>query len=184
MINALKIALTFIIVSGVATGVAIWQGPDSFTFAWVLNMMLMAGVSYIMSLLNLSLNEAWFNTGSWETGGKIYNKLGVQGYRKLLVWTGWEKLNKPAAPVQNSVEAIKHLELAGRKSETGHLIIFIIVAVVNVYLALEYGLTGAGWLFVLNILLNVYPIWVQRHNRPRFRKVIRKMESSTYCSTH
>jgi hypothetical protein len=85
---------------------------------------------------------------------------------------GWEKLNKKDNPVARNLKALNHLEYRTRQSEFGHLIIFFIVLGFNIFVAVRYGILASIWLFILNILLNLYPIFLQRYNRPRLQRAI------------
>jgi hypothetical protein len=145
---------------------------DSFLFAWVLNFLLMASVQIFVETLKGPLNSASFKEKGWERGGKIYEKVGVNFFRKVLVWVGWEKLNKKLNPVEKNTKALLHLYDQTKKSELGHFIILLIVIGFDVYVAFEFGIAKSFWLLGLNILLNLYPIFLQRYNRPRIERAI------------
>lgn len=172
------IKLFFVLVFVVSTvvAVALWKGLHSLLFAWVVNLMLMTGVLYITQTFNPELSSPYYDPKKWEAQGTIYTWFGINMFRKLLVWVGWEKLNKAANPVKKNTDALKHLEYSTRKSEFGHLIIFFIVTFLALFVAFKYGVKQSLWLFFLNIILNLYPIGVQRYNRPRLRKVIYSAE--------
>jgi hypothetical protein len=167
--------LTFSVIISLVViyGVAIQKGLDSFIFAWILNFMLMISLLSFTQTLKPKLTSSYFNTKKWEKGGNIYQFLGVNFFRKLLVWIGWEKLNKKVNPVIKNLNALKHLEYGTRQSEFGHLIIFFIVLPINLYVIVSYGFVNSLWLLILNLILNFYPIIVQRYNRPRLKRAIR-----------
>lgn len=146
---------------------------DGFSFAWALNFMLMFGVLAFTETLKSPLTSSYYNVKGWEHGGKVYEPLGVNFYRKLLVWIGWEKLNKKANPVEKSTNALMTLRYKTKQSELGHLIILFIVLGFNVYVAFKFGVLKSLWLFLLNVLLNLYPIFLQRYNRPRIERALR-----------
>ncbi|MBF8964129.1 hypothetical protein I0P70_12815 [Pontibacter sp. FD36] len=152
--------------------VAYLLGVTSFSFAWVLNFMLMMAVSSIMQTLKPKLTAKYFECKQWEADGKVYRWLGVHIFRKLLVWIGWEKLHKAANPVKKDLGALKQLEYNTRQSDFGHLVIFFIVLAVTFFVAYQYGLQQSLWLVFLNVVLNIYPIMVQRYNRPRLQRAI------------
>jgi Na+(H+)/acetate symporter ActP len=172
-----SVAVVFVIAVGISLGVAYWQGMHTFVFAWVLNFMLMMAVLHFTQTFQPSLSSTYYNSKKWEAEGKIYKWFGVHGFRKILVWVGWEKLNKPSNPVKKNLDALKHLEYGTRKSEFGHLIIFVIVLVIALCVGFYYGLRQSLWLHLLNIVLNAYPIGVQRYNRPRLQNAINKNKS-------
>ncbi len=147
-------------------------GVQGFLFAWILNFMLMMAVFFFTETLKAPLQTDYFREKQWEKKGKTYERLGINLFRKLLVLLGWEKLNKKDNPVAKNLKALTHLEYRTRQSELGHLIIFIIVLGFNIYVAIQFGIGESLWLLVLNILLNLYPIFLQRYNRPRLQRAI------------
>jgi len=153
-------------------GVAVWKGMDSFLFAWILNFMLMMCLLSLTQTLKPKLTSNYYATKQWENGGRIYRYIGVNLFRKILVWIGWEKLNKKTNPVEKSLNSLSALEYGTRQSEFGHLVIFMIVLVITVFVALKFGLSKAWWLLGLNLILNFYPIILQRYNRPRLKRAM------------
>jgi hypothetical protein len=161
----------------VATVGAMWAlayfiKMDGFAFAWALNFMLMFFALAFVEALNSQLSSTYFNERGWERRGKIYELFGINLFRKVLVLVGWEKLNKKANPVDKSTTALQHLHHQTKKSELGHVIILIIVLGFNIFVAATHGLAESKWLFLLNILFNLYPIFLQRYNRPRMERAI------------
>lgn len=152
------------------------QGFTTFTFAWALNFMLMMGVSTLMQTFKPGLTANYFDAKAWETDGKLYRWFGVNGYRKLLVWVGWEKLQRAGSPVKKDLQALRLLEYNTRQSELGHLLIFYIVLGFTVFVVYQHGLKQSLWLISLNLILNIYPIFVQRFNRPRLQRAIEVYE--------
>lgn len=171
----LSVAFVFVMAITISSAVAFWQGLHSFVFAWILNFMLMMAVLNFTQTFKPGLDSAFYKPKKWEAGGKIYKWIGVNGFRKLLVWIGWEKLNKPSKPVKKSLTALQNLEYGTRQSEYGHLIIFFFVMVVALFVGAHHGFRQSLWLHVLNVVLNAYPIAVQRYNRPRLQRAIRIM---------
>lgn len=152
-------------------------GFTGFSFAWILNFVLMAWFTYVDSLFNWKYDSSYFDSKSFEKDGAIYRFFGVHLYRKLLVLTGWEKISRKNNKISSSRTSIKHAESKSRSSEAGHTVIFIIVGIVTITVA--GTLREALWLILLNLLLNVFPIIVQRYNRPRYRRLLQKMETTS-----
>jgi hypothetical protein len=148
-------------------------GMQGFAFAWALNFLLMACVLFFTETLNGQLTSRYYNEKPWEQGGKIYQSIGINLFRKLLVWIGWEKLNKKSNPVQKDTKALIHLHYRTKQSELGHVIILIIVLGFNVFVAFKFGILRSLWLLILNILFNLYPVLLQRYNRPRIERAIK-----------
>ncbi|MFW0716574.1 hypothetical protein [Pedobacter sp. N23S346] len=145
---------------------------ESFAFAWALNFMLMGSALLFTETLKSPLTSSYFNEKAWERRGKIYESFGVNFFRKLLVWTGWEKLIRKANPIERNTKALMHLHYQTKQSELGHLILLIIVFGFNVFVALKFGMLKSLSLLILNILFHLYPILLQRYNRPRIERAI------------
>ncbi|MFD1770353.1 glycosyl-4,4'-diaponeurosporenoate acyltransferase CrtO family protein [Sphingobacterium suaedae] len=146
---------------------------QSFSFAFSLNFMLMAGILLFTDTLAHPLQSPYFNEQRWERHGDVYTSFGINGYRKLLRWTGWEKLNKKSKPVNKTIPSLNYLYYRTKQDELGHLLIFFVVLGFTLFVAFVHGIQAAVWLFSLNIVLNLYPIMLQRYNRPRLARVIR-----------
>jgi hypothetical protein len=172
----LRVCFVLVFVVIMVIVLAFWQNLYSFVFAWTLNLMLMIGVLYITETYKPRLTSNYYSSKKWEAEGMIYKWFGVNEFRKILVWVGWEKLNKASNPVKKNLDALKQLEYRTRQSEFGHLTIFFIVLIFNIVVVFKYGIRQSLWLFFLNIVLNVYPIGVQRYNRPRLRNIINRSD--------
>lgn len=172
MKKALIIVFT-VIITIVLTYILIhYIGMQGFAFAWALNFILMTGVLTFTETLKSPLNSSYYHEKGWEQSGKIYEHLGINFFRKLLVGIGWEKLNKKSNPVAKHTDALIHLHYRTKQSEFGHLIIFFIVLGFTIFVAYKFGPLKSLWLLGLNVLLNLYPIFLQRYNRPRLERAI------------
>jgi len=145
---------------------------DRFTFAWSLNFMLMFYVSIFIETSKSQLTSSYYENFAWERSGKVYEGLGINLFRKLLVLIGWEKLTKKANPIEKDTMVLIKLHEQTKKSELGHLVVLIIVLGFNIYVAARFGVIKSLWLLALNILLNLYPVLLQRYNRPRIARAI------------
>lgn len=146
---------------------------DGFAFAWALNFLLMLCVFAFTEALKSQLNSSYYNEKGWEQRGKVYEHFGINFFRKLLVWIGWEKLNKKTNPIEKNTIALMNLHYQTKKSELGHVIVLLIVLGFNVFVAFKFGVLKSLWLLILNVLLNLYPIFLQRYNRPRIERAIK-----------
>jgi hypothetical protein len=172
----LYVVLIFIAFVG---GVYFFVGVTSFLFAWVLNLMLMMVTLAFTQTFQPPLTSPYYKCKKWEMQGRIYRYIGIDVFRKCLVWVGWEKYNKHTVPVKNQADALRHLEYMSRQSEFGHLIIFWIVLAIALYVWSEHGFLPSLSLLSLNIILNGYPVALQRYNRPRYQKALQqKLEQS------
>ena len=151
-----------------------FMSMSSISYSITLNFLLMIWMSIVETLLRPALKSSYFNSLPIEEEGKIYKYLGVHFFRKLLVLSGWERSRKKETPIRKSLILLEYYEYRTRASEFGHGIIAIIIAFITVYVCISYSFMETIWLIFLNIFLNIYPMIVQRYNRPRVRRVINK----------
>lgn len=177
-----KITLSLIILGTLGLTYLLIQYIDmrGFLFAWTLNFLLMMCVLMFTETLKSPLTSPYYNQKRWENGGKIYESIGIHAFRKLLVWTGWEKLNKKANPVEKDTNSLIQLHYKTKQSELGHILIFIIVFGFTLFVTFKFGFLKSLWLLYLNIVLNLYPIFLQRYNRPRLARAIHLSKSRVF----
>lgn len=169
-ISILVILITLLVIYAIA----LWLLFTSFLFSWILNFWLMTCYSMLAALIKPKLDSSYFDVKKFEKGGEIYKYFGVHFYRKILVWVGWEKIRKQGNPIIKDPHSLRIIEYNTRISETGHTMIAFIVF--GITIGLSTSLHQAKWLMITNIFLNVYPIMVQRYNRPRLRSVIENLK--------
>lgn len=180
-----NVSLFLIILASIVSVYALvyFMKMDSFSFSWALNFLLMMWISVFIEVQNSVLQSPYFNQQSWERRGKIYTYFGVDAFRKMLVLIGWEKLIRKSNPIEKNTQALINLHHQTKKSELGHLLIFLIILAFNIYVALRFGPLKSVWLFILNILLNFYPVILQRYNRPRIERAIQlSKRASVACN--
>jgi len=107
---------------------------------------------------------------------KIYNFLKVDAFRKFLLATFWRNKAQRKRYFNGKPEGILILEIQSKKSEFGHLIPFIFIIAVCIYLIIIGLITLAIVTFIINIIGNFYPIILQRHHRMRIQLLRKRMQ--------
>jgi hypothetical protein len=155
---------------------------QSVSFACFLNIVLLVGVRSFTETLNSQLTNQYFKEKAWERRGKIYETLGINFYRKLLVWIRWERISKKTKSVKKNTKALLNLHYQTKHDELGHLIVLIIVLGFNIFVAFKFGVLKSLWLLIVNILVNLYPVILQRYNRPRIQRTLQLSKQYTVQS--
>jgi len=75
-------------------------------------------------------------------------------------------------PKEKSVPALRRLESDMRSAETIHVLIFLIMLLFIRYALFQGWIDALVWLLLFNILLNVYPVMLQRYNRIWLQELI------------
>jgi hypothetical protein len=70
---------------------------------------------------------------------------------------------------------LRGLERGIREAETDHAIALLVLVAITIYAAMNAWWALAGWLLLTNVVANVYPIMLQRHNRARLLPVLEKL---------
>ncbi|MEI6138159.1 MAG: hypothetical protein WCP85_02790 [Mariniphaga sp.] len=109
----------------------------------------------------------------------IYDLIGIKVYKKYLPTTGdlvrrWRKINQIEIGKTNQIRELYRYERKTRTYEWRHLI-GVVVFVVLIFF-IERKLTIYDWIFlpILNLVINIYPIFLQRYNRIRILKVLKR----------
>ncbi len=97
-------------------------------FAVSVNFALMFWVVAVVTIMKPNLKRRYFETAEFETGGWVYEKLGVLWFQSALRLIGWERLRRTA--VTKNQANIEKLESDTRSSEFGHSVCFVIVMVI------------------------------------------------------
>jgi hypothetical protein len=59
-----------------------------------------------------------------------------------------------------------------RKAETGHVFIFMLVLLFIGYALLRGWFDAVRWMLAFNVIINGYPIMLQRYNRIKLQELI------------
>lgn len=107
---------------------------------------------------------------SFEKSGKLYERLGIRTYRKYF-------------PIQHErIRSTSTQDLLDYENETSyleemHLSCLIVTAPTNVSLFTHGHYVIGAVVTALNVLVNVYPIMLQRYNRSRITNILERRES-------
>ena len=109
----------------------------------------------------------------------IYDLIGIKTYKKFLPTTGdlmrrWRKIKQIDLSQSDKVTQLHQYEKQTRTYEWRHIIGAILFVLLT--MMLERELTLFDWIFLplLNLYINIYPIFLQRYNRIRIVKVLKK----------
>lgn len=130
--------------------------------------------SFLYRLIELYLTPRF-----WERNGKLYEFLGIKIFKKYVPTSGdyvrrhWGRTLRRI----KSIEGAREYEKTTRVSELAHVTLFL-VSVPLMVLYLILGVVGPFWsLVVANLLINIYPVMLQRYNRARIYKIIARYDN-------
>lgn len=121
----------------------------------------------------MTILDLYFAPKFFEKNGLIYKLLGVHIFKRFLPTGGdiISRITKTRTIENGKTETLKRYEKYTRIYEAIHLTAFVgYIALIMINLSLYWVVM---WV-VLNLLINVYPIMVQRYNRGRIYKILQK----------
>lgn len=174
--DALKKLALFTVATMAAIILVLWT-VDSFGFrspvsAFLINWLAMSWMAVIGQVVNLSFAPRYYRIKPFERTSRVYERLGIRLFKKL-VRRGPLSIFSPTLrfPKEKAASALQGLENEMRKAETGHALIFILVLSYVGYLLLKGSLDAVVWTLMFNIVINGYPIMLQRYNRIKLQEL-------------
>jgi hypothetical protein len=124
------------------------------------------------------LPPGYFALRSFERTGRLYELLGVRHFRRVApdgdLANRWERRTNPHYRVIGGRRSAELFVVRTEQSERGHLVLLALGLVSAVY-AWRLGWHGwAAYLGAGNVVVNVYPILLQRYTRGRLNAVLRR----------
>ena len=123
--------------------------------------------------IRLPLPSRYYDVKRWENDGHIYERLGVHFFKRIVrrgplsIFSRMFRL-----PKDETALALRELDQKMRTAEAIHVLSFFAIWPVICYSMLRKWFDAAGWLLLFTLMVNVYPIMLQRYNRIRLHKLL------------
>jgi hypothetical protein len=124
------------------------------------------------------LPAGYFTVRRFEQTGRIYESLGVRLFRQCApdgdLANRWERRADPRYRVIRGRRCAERFVERTERSERGHLVLLMLGIVSAVY---AWNIGWHGWAVYMsagNVLVNVYPMLLQRYTRSRLYAVLRR----------
>ena len=103
----------------------------------------------------------------------IYRRLGVGLAKRIVETRMWPLLcgNKPPPMMKTRKELLEFTEQAARGAEICHLATFALASLVMLIYLSVGNISAAAWILAFNLLLNGYPVMLQRTHRWRIQQI-------------
>lgn len=151
---------------------------DHWGYAIAVNFLFMIVFNLVLdTLLKAKFTSGYFASRPFERDGIIYRWFGVKYFVLLLRLIGWERLLRKDQPIKNDLTELRGYETTTKSSEAAHVLAAICVVALTIWTVWKYSIGHIHWLVLFTVLLNVYPVILQRYNRPRVSHLIRLKEA-------
>jgi hypothetical protein len=143
---------------------------DSFWINWLI-------VLYVFlthKISKISFPNRFYQIQKHEYSGLFYQKIGVKLFKKILVKNPLPLSTAKLSLKNKSIESIRKLENQMRVAETVHFISFVISILVMLLFVFLRDLRFIYFMIFFNLIINLYPFFVQRYNRNRINNFLLK----------
>jgi hypothetical protein len=175
--DVFKKLVVFALATLAAVALILWS-LDAFGFrspvlALLLNWLAMSWVAIAGQAVHFSLPQGYYAINTFERTGQLYERLGVRRFKRL-VRRGPLAMFSPTLrfPKDRTIAALRHLDDEMRAAETGHVCIFMLMLLFISAALLRGWFDAVGWMLAFNIIINGYPVMLQRYNRIKLQELI------------
>jgi hypothetical protein len=173
MTNFLKHSLVVLLATAVFVFAFNWTvsafGFRSIFFAFLANWLVISWVAILGQVISFTFSPNYYQTKPFEHDGRIYERLGVHHFKKL-VRRGPLTFLSPTLRKGEGVDGFQKLLGEMQKAETAHVVIFAMMLLLICYSLVRGWIDAAGWLMLFNIIINAYPVMLQRYNRIKLQQ--------------
>ena len=179
--ETLKKLLLFTVATTATVSLILWTcgsfGFRSPVSAFLINWLAMSWMAVIGQVVRFSFAPRYYQAKPFERAGQVYERLGIRFFKKL-VRRGPLSIFSPTLrfPKEKTISALQDLLNEMRKAETGHALIFVLMLLFVGYGLLKGWLDAVAWILLFNILINGYPIMLQRYNRIKLQELIHQQD--------
>jgi hypothetical protein len=118
---------------------------------------------------------SYYQIRAFERSGRLYERLGIRWFRWFVpdgdAANRWRRRREPNFRIIKNREYARAFRLRTELSERSHLVMLLLGGLSAAF-AFAIGWTGwALYLSVGNVVVNLYPIFLQRYTRARLLKV-------------
>lgn len=158
-----------------AAALLVWAyrafGPSSAAFAFLVVWAPMAWLGTVSRAVQPRLSDSYHRLRAFERDGRLYERLGVRVVKRLLRRGPFAVFNPDLRlPAERSPERIAHLDQRMRDAEASHAILLVATLGVVVRAAAQGWWTAAVLTLLFDVLMNGYPVMLQRYNRGVLRQ--------------
>jgi hypothetical protein len=167
----------------VALALLVWSrqafGARSAVFAFVVVWLPMAWLGVVSRFWRPRLPAGYHALHRLERDGHLYERVGVRLFKRLLRRGPLAAFNPDLhLPVEPTATNLTHLDQRMRDAEASHFILLVLTFGVVVHAAARGWWGAAAWTVVFDVLLNGYPVMLQRYNRALLGRRIEALHAS------
>jgi hypothetical protein len=162
----LFVAVATMIAAAMLVGGELVLGPSSAAFAFLVVWIPMTWLGTVSRAVQPRLPRSYHELRGWESDGHLYEHLGVRMVKRLLRRGPLAVFNPDLhLPAERTPEHLAHLDQRMRDAEASHFVLLVATSGVAVHAAARGWWLAALLVLWFNVLMNGYPVMLQRYNR-------------------
>ena len=166
MRRAILVAGATAVAAVLLIGAARALGTAGVGFAFLVVWLPMAWLGTVSRFVRPQLPGAYHDLRAFEWDGRLYERLGVVGAKRLLRRGPLAVFNPDLhLPVDRTRESLARLDRRMRDAEASHFLLLVATLGVVAHAVARGWWGAAGWTLLFDVLLNGYPVMLQRYNR-------------------
>lgn len=128
----------------------------------------MCWVTLVLLAFPLRFPATYYQLRPGERDGRRYEIVGVLVAKRVLRRWPLRIFNpKLHLPSVRDAQGLAKLDAAMRAAETNHVVMFVFVSLAIAHAIARGWWDAAAWTLLFNVLINAYPVMLQRYNRGR-----------------
>ena len=148
-------------------------------------------LAYLMSsavgLTAAFLPDSYFRPRAFELSGRLYEAAGVHRFGRFMMHGDYmnRRIRRiiPGYRFVGGRDSLHRVETHTRESERGHLVWLLSGVPPTIYAMVSGWLKFAAYFVAVNIILNIYPILLQRYTRARICRILRDQSLGRAAAT-
>jgi hypothetical protein len=162
---SLAVAATVAAAAGLAWAVVALD-PRSGWFAFLVVWVPMTWLGTVSRAVQVRLPASFHRLRPFERDGRIYEVVGVRLAKRLLRRGPLAVFNPGLhLPSEPTPERLRHLDQRMRDAEASHAVLFALTLGIVANAAARGWLAAAVWTLLFDLVMNGYPVMLQRYNR-------------------
>lgn len=168
--NAVVVVVTTVIIGALLVWSLQVFGINSIVFAFIVVWLPMTWLGTVSHFVRIRLPQACHTLRGFERDGRVYERLGIRLVKRLLRRGPFALFNPGLhLPTDPTAESLMRLDDRMRGAEASHLILFVLTLAAVAYAAVRGWWLVAGATLLFDVLINGYPVMLQRYNRGLLR---------------
>jgi hypothetical protein len=147
------------------------MGKIAYSYAlnlFITGIFALLGFAFLTSKI---LPNSYYKIKNSENLTLIYNILGVEYFKLLLLKFFWGKERNRKKYFNGTKTGITNFDMQTRQSEFGHLVAFIAIEIISFYILIKGHIAIFFITTLINVIGNFYPIILQRNHRIQIERL-------------